>query len=92
MIYATDTNTLDGITAKDYDLYMIEANYTDEEMAERIAKKLELDIYPYEYEVMNNHLSKEKCDNFIYSNIGNGEYVYLHQHIEKGVEKEWKQE
>jgi len=92
MIYATDTNSMEGITAKDYDLYMIEANYTEAEMAERIAKKLELDIYPYEYEVMNNHLSKEKCDNFIYSNISNGEYVYLHQHIEKGVEKEWKQE
>lgn len=31
-IYATDTGTLDGISAKGYDLYLIEANYTDEKM------------------------------------------------------------
>lgn len=84
MIYATDTNTLDGISAKGYDLYMIEANYTDEEMAERIKLKEEKGEYPYEYEVMQNHLSKAKCDNFIYKNIADGEYVYLHQHVEKG--------
>lgn len=84
MIYATDTNTLEGITAKDYDLYMIEANYTDEEMAERIKMKQEQGIYTYEYEVMQNHLSKQKADNFIYENIGpKGRYVYLHQHVEK---------
>lgn len=84
LFYATDTNTLDGISAKNYDLYMVEANYTDEEMDERIRLKKEQGIYPYEYEVMNNHLSKAKCDDFIYRNIGtNGEYVYLHEHKEK---------
>ena len=41
LLYATDTNTLEGIEAKGYDLYMIEANYTDEEMAERIKAKEE---------------------------------------------------
>ena len=29
VIYATDTKTLEGITAKNYDLYLIEGNYTD---------------------------------------------------------------
>ena len=38
-IYATDTKTLDGITAKDYDLYLIEANYTDEELKQRLIEK-----------------------------------------------------
>lgn len=85
MFYATDTGTLEGITAKNYDLYMVEANYTEEEMHERIQKKEEQGIYPYEYEVMKNHLSRAKCDNFIYSNAGlYSEYVYMHQHREKG--------
>ena len=84
LFYATDTNTLEGISAKDYDLHMVEANYIDEEMAGRIAEKLANDEYPYEYEVIKNHLSKSKCDNFIYSNIGaKGQYVYLHGHQDK---------
>ena len=30
VFYATDTNNLSGITAKHYDLFMVEANYEDE--------------------------------------------------------------
>ena len=39
-MYATDTRSLEGITAKGYDLYMIEANYEDDELQERIQAKL----------------------------------------------------
>lgn len=85
IMYATDTNKLDGITAKNYDLYMIEANYTENGIQERINAKKVLNMYCYEYDAMLNHLSKEKCDEFIYNNMGeNSKYVYLHQHIEKG--------
>lgn len=85
IFYATDTNKLDGITAKNYDLYMIEANYTENGIQERINAKKTLNMYCYEYDAMLNHLSKEKCDEFIYNNMGeNSKYVYLHQHIEKG--------
>lgn len=85
IMYATDTNKLDGITAKNYDLYMIEANYTENGIQERINAKKTLNMYCYEYDAMLNHLSKEKCDEFIYNNMGeNSKYVYLHQHIEKG--------
>lgn len=84
VFYATDTNNLNGITAKDYDLYMVEANYEDEEIALRIAEKKAAGEYAYEQKVLKNHLSKAKCDNFIYSNIGyRGEYVYLHGHEDK---------
>ncbi|MDE8718706.1 hypothetical protein PZH37_17100, partial [[Eubacterium] siraeum] len=38
MIYATDTNNLNGVTARNYDLYMIEANHTETDIKERIAK------------------------------------------------------
>lgn len=84
VIYATDTNNLNGIVAKDYDLYLIEANYEDEEIKEKIRQKKENGEYAYELQVIKNHLSKEKCDDFIYKNIGQkGEYVYMHCHREK---------
>lgn len=83
LFYATDTGSLKGITAKGYDLYMVEANYTTDDIKKRIEEKQAAGIFPYEYDVMKNHLSKEKCDDFIYQNIADGEYVYLHQHQSK---------
>lgn len=81
IFYATDCNNLDGIEAKNYDLYMIEANYEDAEIQERIAEKEANGQYVYEYQVLNNHLSKQKADNFIAENAGiNSRYVYLHGH------------
>lgn len=84
-LYATDTGTLDGIEAKGYDLYLIEANHTEEEIQERIRRKEESGEFVYEYEAMKNHLSKERCDEFLLNNMIDGEYVYLHQHIERGI-------
>lgn len=83
-IYATDTAHLDGIEAKDYDLYMIEANYQDDELQERIKAKMETGEYCYELNVANRHLSKEQADAFLNENISaTSEFVYLHGHIEK---------
>lgn len=82
VFYATDTANLNGITARHYDLYLIEANYGEEEIKARIDEKKEAGEFVYEKRVLQYHLSKEDCDNFIYRNIGpNGEYVYLHGHI-----------
>ena len=84
IFYATDTNNLNGITAPEYDLYMIEANYEDEEIQERIRKKEESGQYAYEYEVLKNHLSKQKCDDFIVRNAGTkSKFIYMHGHIGK---------
>ena len=81
MFYATDTNNLNGVVAKNYDLYMVEANYGEVEIKERIAAKKEAGEYAYEYKVLQNHLSIEKCNDFLYRNMGpRSEYVYLHQH------------
>lgn len=83
MIYCTDTNNLNGIVARNYDLYLIEANYEDEIIQEKIRQKKEDGKYAYELQVLHNHLSKAKCDDFLYKNIGpNGIYVYLHSHKE----------
>lgn len=84
VFYATDTNNLNGIVAKDYDLYLVEANYSTEEIKQRIAEKEAAGEFAYEKQVLKNHLSKEKCDDFIYRNIGrHGTYVYLHVHEDK---------
>ena len=81
IFYATDCNDLNGIQAENYDLYMIEANYEDKEIQERIAEKEANGQYVYEYQVLNNHLSKQKADNFIAENAGiNSRFVYLHGH------------
>jgi len=84
MIYATDTNCLNGIAAKGYDLYMIEANHEEEVIKKKIRDKKSEGEYAYEERAMKYHLSKEKADDFIYRNIGtNGEYVYIHCHKEE---------
>lgn len=81
IFYATDCNNLDGIDAKGYDLYMIEANYEDNEIQDRIAEKEANGQYVYEYQVLQNHLSKQKADKFIGENAGiNSKFVYLHGH------------
>ena len=81
IFYATDCNSLDGIEAKDYDLYMVEANYEDSEIQERIAEKEANGEYVYEYQVLHNHLSKQKADKFIGENAGDkSRFVYLHGH------------
>lgn len=83
VFYATDTNDLNGISAKGYALYLIEANYIDEVIREKIEAKKLAGEYAYEQQVLKNHLSKAKCDDFIYRNISRGgEYVYLHCHEE----------
>lgn len=83
-IYMTDTATLDGISAKDYDLYFVEANYISEEIQKKIKEKQESGQYAYEYRVLKTHLSKEKCDEWLLENMGeHSEYVYMHQHQDR---------
>lgn len=84
MIYATDTNNLNGITAYHYDLYLIEGNHDETEIRERIAEKESLGVFAYEKRVIRDHLSIQKCNNFIVANAGpNSRYEYLHKHKDK---------
>ena len=84
VIYCTDTGNLNGIEAKWYDLYLIEANYTDTEIEQRIADRKESGEFSYEIRVKRDHLSRAQADDFIYSNIGsNGSYIYMHAHEDK---------
>ena len=83
VFYATDTNSLSGIEAKGYTLYLLEANYTEEEILERIRTKQDEGKYCHEWDVLKYHLSEQKALDFIYQNAGpNSEYVLLHRHEE----------
>ena len=89
VLYATDTSTLEGITAKNYDLYLVEANYSDDELKQRIKEKIENNEYVYEKRVVETHLSLEQCNSFLVDNMGdNSEAVYMHQHQRKEVEND----
>ena len=81
VIYCTDCNNLNGISAYNYDLFLIEANHDEEEIAAKIREKEANGEYAYEKQAQRNHLSKQKCDAFIYRNASsNSRYVYMHCH------------
>ena len=81
-IYATDTTKLD-VSARNYDLYLIEANYDTIDILDRIHKKQANGEFIYEYRAMKSHMSKQQCDQWLSQNKGpNSEVVYMHQHKE----------
>lgn len=83
-LYATDTANMDGVSAPGFDLYMIESNFTEAELAERIARKEAAGEYIYEYRAQASHLSREAADLWLAMNAGpNSRVVYLHQHKER---------
>ena len=89
MIYATDTNSMNGIEARNYDLYMVEANYGSEEIRKRIQDKLAAGEYVYEFRVMKTHMSQEACNDWVYENAGpRSEILYLHGHKEEHKEND----
>lgn len=84
VIYMTDTRTVEGIVAKNYDLYLVEGNYEEEELEQRIKQKQEVGMYHYESRVRNTHLSKGQATDFLLNNMGeNSEYVFMHEHVER---------
>ena len=79
LIYMTDTKTLDGISAKGYDVYLVEGNYENEEELHNRAVNLE-----YELRVKQTHLSKEYTTQWLLDNMNdNSVYEFMHQHKEK---------
>lgn len=83
LFYATDTGTLDGIEAKGYDLYLVEANHTKADIAARAAEKQARGEYAYEFRAAENHLSREQTEDWLYQNMGPlSRYAFLHGHEE----------
>jgi phosphoribosyl 1,2-cyclic phosphodiesterase len=67
-IHITDTAHLEGITAKNYDLYAIESNYDCENMEERIKQKEMKGEFAYQRNSINSHLSHQQSKDFIFAN------------------------
>lgn len=79
LIYATDTKTMNHIEARNYDVYLIEANYESDEMLHSYAISSE-----YENRVKNTHMSKEETIKWILDNMREDSiYEFMHQHKEK---------
>ena len=84
VFYATDTGNLNGIVARNFDLYLLEANYEDEEIKARMDEKMARGEYCYEQRSIKYHLSKAQCDDFIAKNAGPlSEFAYLHCHVDR---------
>ena len=85
--YATDTNSLENIEAKDYDMYFIEGNYEDKkQLEERKQKHIEKGEYYYEDRVEKTHLSQVQATEWLMENMGsNSQYIFMHEHKEKVV-------
>lgn len=81
VFYATDTSNMNDISVKNYDLYLIEANYEKEALLQRIRNKRASGQFVYEERVVKTHMSKEQTDEWLYNNMGaNSSFVYMHKH------------
>ena len=79
IIHATDTNTLEGISAKGYDLYAIEHNHDIHQIEIDIREKQERGVFAYELGSRNSHLSFQQAEEFIRNNAQvNYEVIKLH--------------
>lgn len=66
--HATDTSHLNGIEAKDYDLYAIESNYNEETVFDNIERIEANGGFAYQKESVNTHLSEQQANDFYFRN------------------------
>lgn len=80
LFHATDTYTLVGIEAKNFDYYMVERNYCEIVIEERIKEANENNVFTYANDSKENHHSKQALELWLsINNKNNGEVYYLHQ-------------
>jgi L-ascorbate metabolism protein UlaG (beta-lactamase superfamily) len=80
ILHATDTGHLDGITAKEYDLYALEHNYNEDTVFNSIAQKEDNEEFAYQTLAMKTHLSEQQARKFVFENKGiNYEVLRLHE-------------
>lgn len=84
LFYATDTGSLDGISAKGFNYYLVEANHTRLELEARAREKTLNGLYAYEIKAAENHLSLEQATDWLVENMGqNSVWIPMHGHIIK---------
>lgn len=80
IFHATDTEHLKGITAKEYDVYALEANYDEDTVDDIIQAKLDKGEYAHQIGSKNSHLSIQQAQQFILDNAGKDyKFLPLHQ-------------
>ena len=82
-LYAVDTGSMNGVEAKDFDLYLVEANHTQAEIEERAAAKLDNGDFAYETAAAQNHLSFEQAHEWLCENMG-PKSIWLPMHGHNG--------
>ena len=84
LIFATDTNRIDHVEAKDFDWYLIEANYDEDEVEMEIAQAKLEGTFCYRNRVKETHLSIQQCEEWLLKNMGdNSKFIKMHQHVKK---------
>jgi ribonuclease BN (tRNA processing enzyme) len=92
LIFATDTYTLQGITALDYDVAIIEANYEEQAIIKLIEQAQANNEYTHLINVADSHLSVQQALQFVTDNnikkwypvhIGNSTRTQVIDHINK---------
>lgn len=68
VFHATDTKTLDGISAKNYDVYGIEFNYDEVTIYDVIDDKIKNNEFAYELGSIESHLSFQQAESFLNEN------------------------
>ncbi|MBR5303464.1 MAG: hypothetical protein IKU37_01390 [Candidatus Gastranaerophilales bacterium] len=81
-VYIVDTSNVEGLVARDYDLYLIENNYREDILEQHLKDAIDNDdnnkIF-YLQRTIQTHLSKSQCDSFLIENMGsNSVYEYVH--------------
>lgn len=88
-IYIVDAGNVNNVVAKDYDLYLIEANYMDNVLERH---KLELDEngeFNHLHRVENVHLSYAQANNFLIENMKKDSvFEYIHRSDYNFIESE----
>ena len=89
IFYATDTGTLDGITAKGFTHYFVEANHTRAEIEARAAEKEARGEFAYEVRAAENHLSYEQAVEWLMGQMApESIWIPMHGHKDKGVKND----
>lgn len=80
LIHATDTAHMEGITAKNYDLFCIESNYNEDTVFETIERIERNGGFAHQRGSIQTHLSEQQCNKFFYENKKDGSnLIRLHQ-------------
>ena len=83
VLYATDTVSMEGVEAKDYDLYLLECNHHEDEIQAKIQEKTASGQFSYEVWAAATHLSWEKAMDWLQENGPNSKFIPMHQHVNK---------